>query len=796
MKNLIRIILIIASVGTFTACTSPEEKAAAYIENGNTLLEQGNLDKAALEYRNALQVNANLPDALFGLAQIGERKQEWAKVFSLLNKVRELQPNHIETRIKLAQLLLASNQLDKALLDAREILELAPGDARGHSLMAAVLFRLGSIDKAKVEVSNALSADPTNQEAKLVLARIFISQEKYKEAHEVLDKAIAQVPGNVSMYLMKIEAFEKAGDRKGVESVFISLIDKFPDNLAYQVSLARLYSENKETDKAEKILLKIVSKNPENVEEKIRLAQFTRQNRSLDAAIKLLKDYAKNDTAGFRFKFLLAQFYESSNKTAEASAVYQEVINTDGLQPAGLQARNSLALLELASGNVDKAKQLMNEVLAHEKSNENALLMQAYFKLTAKQYDDAIIDVRTVLRDNPDSVKALSLLARAHQAKGSEELAFKSYLKAYKINPTLPLLANRLAQYHIQNNQFDDANKILEESFRRGNRSAESLKIFAQVKVALQDWEAAEKIAKLLKQTEGQEALSQQMLGIAYQGQEQHEESIKAFKEAHKLAPSASQPIVALVRIYSNAGKLEEAKKFLNSIIAVDASNVAAYTLLGQLSLQENQPEQAKKYFRKAVDINPRLTIGYRSLARIHMTDNRPEIAEKVIMEGLAAAPGDTVLTMTLASIYEKKLQFEKAISLYETLLDKNSDILIAKNNLASLLTDHRTDEASLSKARDLASEFKDSKIPYFRDTYAWASLNAGASVEESVVILEDIVKESEKTAVFNYHLGMAYLKQGDKSRASQHLLKAVEYSGADTALADQAKKGLLLVAQ
>ena len=65
---------------------------------------------------------------------------------------------------------------------------------------------------------------------------------------------------------------------------------------------------------------------------------------------------------------------------------------------------------------------------------------------------------------------------------------------------------------------------------------------------------------------EGQEAVSQQVLGVAYQGLEQQEESIKAFKAAHKLAPSANQPIVALVRIYSNTGKLDEAKYFLNSI--------------------------------------------------------------------------------------------------------------------------------------------------------------------------------------------------------------------------------------
>jgi hypothetical protein len=42
MKNITHILLIIASVVLFTACSSPEEKAASYIASGNALLEEGN----------------------------------------------------------------------------------------------------------------------------------------------------------------------------------------------------------------------------------------------------------------------------------------------------------------------------------------------------------------------------------------------------------------------------------------------------------------------------------------------------------------------------------------------------------------------------------------------------------------------------------------------------------------------------------------------------------------------------------------------------------------------------------
>ena len=51
-------------------CSSPEEKSAEYIANGDALFDQNDLDKAALEYRNALQINQNLPDAWYGFKKV------------------------------------------------------------------------------------------------------------------------------------------------------------------------------------------------------------------------------------------------------------------------------------------------------------------------------------------------------------------------------------------------------------------------------------------------------------------------------------------------------------------------------------------------------------------------------------------------------------------------------------------------------------------------------------------------------------------------------------------------------
>ena len=787
MKRLTYVLFLTLSLGVLTACSTPEEKAADYIENAQELFEAGELQKAEIEYKNALQINQNLVDAWFGIAQIHESRKEWRKIYAVLNKIRELNPHHVQGRVKLAQILLASNRLDEALLDAKEILEYAPADATVHALMAAVLYRLENYDGAIIEIDKALKIDPTNNEAQLVLARIHISQKNFAQAHEVIDAAIKSNPEIVSAYLMKIQTYLEANNMGGIESAYLLLINKFPNELSYQHALARFYSDSKDIDKAEKVYRNLIAQNPKNTEEKIRFVTFTKQHRSVDQSIKLLKDYIQQDGDESSYKFALGAIYEQSERGSEASAIYQAIVDAKKLTPDALEARNKIALVELKSGNRDKAIPLINEVLENDKNNENALLIQSGLKLTDKQYDAAIVDLRTVLRDNPDSIKALSLLAKAHEEKGSNELALENYIKAYRSNSGVPMVANQLASYYLRNRKTSQANEVLEESLARGNRSLTVLKLLVQTKLSLQEWDAAEQFAKMLQKIEGQESLSQQMLGFVYQGKQLQDESIEAFKKAYELSPSSSQPIVALVRNYVQSGNLKEARDFLNSVLSVDAKNVSAYALLGQLSLYEKKPEQAETNFRKSIEVKPEQINGYRSLARMYLSDQQSDKAEKIIMDGLEAMPENSTLSMNLASIYEAKKEFNKAIDIYEKILDKNPDLIIARNNLASLLIDYRTDKLSLDKARSMVSDFKDSQIPHLRDTYAWVQVNSDIQLEQAVNILQGVVKEAAEIPIFRYHLGKAYEKKGDRKNAREQLELAIEQGGEESEFYDDA---------
>jgi tetratricopeptide (TPR) repeat protein len=232
-------------------------------------------------------------------------------------------------------------------------------------------------------------------------------------------------------------------------------------------------------------------------------------------------------------------------------------------------------------------------------------------------------------------------------------------------------------------------------------------------------------------------------------------------------------------------GKVKEARQFLKSILQVNNENITAYLLLGQLSLFEKDPTGAIQQFNKAIEINPKAgAAAYRSLVDIYIRDNNLDKAENVAKQGLEALPDLPLLVVILASIYEKQGSYQKAIEIYESLLEKNPNLILAKNNLASLLTDYSDEPNSLEKARRIAADLKTSKIPPFRDTYAWASVKSGINLEEAVVMLEGIVKDDEQIDVYHFHLGEAYRRKGDFENARVSLRKALDLAtpGSDTA--------------
>ena len=224
--------------------------------------------------------------------------------------------------------------------------------------------------------------------------------------------------------------------------------------------------------------------------------------------------------------------------------------------------------------------------------------------------------------------------------------------------------------------------------------------------------------------------------------------------------------MVTLVRAYLDAKETDKAVSFLNDILKSDSDNAEAYVLLGSVALADGVPDQAMKDFVKATEKQPKNGVGYRAIADLDLREKNTGAALAALRAGLQQQPNSITLHMALASVLERVGQYEASIAEYENVLTLQPGSMIAANNLASLLVDHRTDKASLERAQSVAAILQQSQVPQFKDTLGWVSYRTG-DFETAVSLLEQAVTELPDQALVHYHLAMSYAATHQAAKAS-----------------------------
>lgn len=225
------------------------------------------------------------------------------------------------------------------------------------------------------------------------------------------------------------------------------------------------------------------------------------------------------------------------------------------------------------------------------------------------------------------------------------------------------------------------------------------------------------------------------------------------------------------------AGKVKEASVFLDSIIKSSPNNVGARLMQGQLYAMTREVQKAKESFNNVIKLEPKNPVAYQQLAVLHMREKQHSEAKAVIEQGLTALPGDMGLRLAKAGVLEVSGNYDDAIKIYEAMLKERPDADVVANNLASLLSEYKSDKTSLNRAFELAQRFKKTDVPQFKDTYGWASYKIG-KFDDAKLMLSSAVEQLPGMPVLHYHLGMNYLAKSDKINARKELEKALQLAG------------------
>lgn len=775
--EIFRVLALMLVVGfSLTACDSPEERLANHYSTGQELLDASENVKAGIEFRNALQINPDHIPSLYGLSQIQEQAGNFRGVSNLLRKILDLEPQHLEANLRFGRILLLAQQLDTALQHSNTALEIDPTSSSAHSFHAGVLLALEDTAGAVKSAGRAIELDEGNIEAISVLAAERISAGEVREAISLLDKGLETAGQNVTLQLIKIGALAQLEQTSEIEVILKELVKDFPETVAFNNALVRFYVGQQQFDEAERELRIIATNDPDNVDAQIAVVQFLNRYKTQDDAEAELKSLIASGSENIHsFKMALAAFYLTGKENLDlAIDTLKEAAAGTTIADEKASANNQLAQLLLNQGDAAAAKALIDTVLEADRNNNEALVLRSRMRIADEQIDDAIIDLRTALKDDPSNVQALVLLGNAHNLSGSSRLAEENYVKAFQASNGSPAVGLPLAQFLMRKGDAERAEDVLVNVLQRNGNSIETYRALGQIRISRQDWIGTEEVAKALRQLEDNEAIISQIEGAALEGLDRIQESITAFERAQSAAPNALRPMVSLVSSYLRSGEYDRAEKFLKSVLESSENNLVAQIELARVYAVSERWEESEQMLANAIETNSDQSYAYASMFAFLSERDRLEEAQAVVDAGLEEIPNDPTLALLKGQVLEQSEDFAGVLDHFEEMYEVNKNSPVFINNYVSMLTEVRPDKETAERALEIASVLERSNVPQFKDTLGWIYYRLGR-YEEAIPYLEEAAAGLPNLAVVRYHLGMTYKALNRPAAAMQELERAVE---------------------
>jgi cellulose synthase operon protein C len=760
--------------GLLAGCGSPDQNAQTYYERGMDLVAKHDDLNARLEFLKAVKYKADRADIWRALAGIDERtKAGTGPIFNDLRRVVELDPNDLDSRLKLAQIMTAGGAADAAL----KIMDAAKEDkpnAPLHALKAVILLRTKDTAGAMREAQRAAEIDPTNVEATILLASKKTADGDPDGALKLLNGLSANDQQNEArISLAKIQAFVRKGDVPQAESLIKKLIAENPKEVNLRGQLIQLYVSAKRFDDAERELRVLADMTPPDPKAGLNLVRFLLQTKGPKAASDELNARIKAGGDVFDYQMTAAELTYAGGDVAQATEQLKTLANTASTPERKLAAQTKLAEIYVTKNNIAAAEPLIAEVLEKDKRNTVGLRLRAAIRIEKGQIDDAVADLREALNDQPKSPDLLMMMATAYERGGKNELADRQYADALKVAGQNTNVALQYVAFLQRRNDPARAEDILSQILAQSPSDTRLLTALGQVRLSRQNWTGALAVADTLSKSKDNRALADELKAAALGGQNRIDESLAALEDAHAAAPDAVQPVASLVASYIKLGKADKADALLQQMLKKYPDNAELLVWMGQTKLAQNKTDDASQNFKTAISKSPKYPNGYSALSDLYTRQKNYDGAAQIIQAGLKEQPDNVNFRLASASLEILKGDQDAAISQYESLLKDQPNSAVAINNLASLILDNRTDKPSVDRGIALADKLKDANLPQFQDTYGWAQFKKG-DAKAAVQVLEPVQAQMKDSAAFHYHLGMSYAANGNADKAAEQYKTAL----------------------
>jgi tetratricopeptide (TPR) repeat protein len=306
-----------------------------------------------------------------------------------------------------------AGDLDGAVTGYRQFLALHPEATPIHSNLGAALAGLGRFEEAIAEYQIALKQSPSLVEARLNLALCYYKMGRLQDAASELDKVHREKPDNVQAALLLADCYMRLGREQDVIRTLEPEQVKHPDDLAIAYLLGTALIRDKRVaegqvlvdrilrngDSAEAHLMlgtskmgvsdyagardefaKAVALNPNLPEVHVLYARALMFTGDSDLSEKEFMAELRGDPYNFDANLQLGALAKQQQNFSQARKYFKRAEET---RPGDPGVRYQLALLQIEDGGLDKAREMLEQLLRESPQflEAHVSLAQVYYRL-------------------------------------------------------------------------------------------------------------------------------------------------------------------------------------------------------------------------------------------------------------------------------------------------------------------------------------------------------------------------------------------------------------------------------
>ena len=793
----LRLALVVAVL--FACSETPE----SLVKSAKDYLAKGDQKAAAVQLRNALQQNPDLPEArfllgvaLFDSGDLAASEKELRKALELGHPAEQVVP-------ALVRVMVAGGQFKEVVDEfGKSVVETPLGTAEIKSALGQAYAGMGNRQAAKAAFAAALAAQPDYPAAIVGAAAQKADDGDVTGAIAMIDTLLSKSPKFAEAWAAKGELTAAAGLPNDAVTAFQKALELKPDLLAVHSRLVLLLLDQNKPDVAAKqvaALKKVAPKHAQTFYLEGLLAYRKKDYAAARDALQQQLRLTPDDLQGL----LLAGIVDS--ELGSYTSAETNLARVLSAVPNHSFARRVLIRTYLRNGQPTKALDAIKPLLGRIDNDPALQILVGEVLLRNGQPAEAAKYFTRSVAVNPKNPDAVAGLGMAHLAMGQDVTAFAELETAAADSPKtradVLLVKSALAR-----RDFAKALGAVDALEKKEPNSPISRNLRGSVLLGKGDVAGARKSFEQAVALDAAYFPAAANLATLDLANNQPDDAKKRFESVLAKNPQSAPALLALAQLRRDAGgSPDEVAAMIEKAIAADPTGVPPRAKLVEHWLRANDAKKAVTAAQTAVTALPTSPVLLEALARAQLASGEANQAVATFQKLVQLQPNAPDALLRLAGAQIMAADNQGALKSLRTALRLQPDLLDAQKAIVGLEAVAGHVPQAVAVAREVQKQRPDQPIGYLLEGDAYASkkawneavsayrtaLKRGGSIDAALKLHAALVtagkgpeaesvatlwmKEHPKDPTFRVYLAQSALESGNFALAARYYRALVE---------------------